>query len=320
MTEHLFLQRRQKSWDAFETIVSGNKKALFDAASLFPDKLRELTGDLNTAKVHGFDPAIIERLNYLVLEGNQLLYGQRTGTLRTFTDFLLYSFPRAVRRSRYSFGAIFLLFFGLVLFTALLSLRFPDLRDSIIPVYEQAEYEDMYNPENEHYLKPREVENDADMFGFYIYNNVSIAFRMFAFGILLGIGSLLTMCFNAVMIGGVAACVIDAGFAETFFSFTSGHSPFELTGIVLSAQAGLLMGFRLFVTQGRTRTESLRVAGKTALPLISGATLLLFIAAILEAFWSSRHEITPMVHYTVGIALWILLALYFLFAGREKRQ
>jgi uncharacterized membrane protein SpoIIM required for sporulation len=225
-----------------------------------------------------------------------------------------------VRRSRYSFAAVFLLFYGLLFFTAFLCLRFPDLRDPIIPPYNQAGYEDMYNPENEHYLKPRGVESDADMFGFYIYNNVSIAFRMFAFGILLGIGSILSLCYNAVVIGAVAACIIDAGFAETFFSFTSGHSPFELTGIVLAAQAGLLMGFRLFVTQGLTRAESLRVASKTALPLISGATLFLFIAAIIEAFWSSRHEIAPVVHYAVGILLWILLFLYFVFAGREKRR
>jgi uncharacterized membrane protein SpoIIM required for sporulation len=319
MTERIFLHNRQKSWDAFETLVSGGKKALFDAAPTFPDKLRELTGDLNTAKVHSFDPAIIERLNYLVLEGNQLLYGQRSGSLRAFSDFILYTFPRAVRKSRHSFGALFLLFFGLLFFTAFLSLSFPELRNRIIPVYEQEQYENMYNPESEHYLKPREVENDADMFGYYIYNNVSIAFRMFAFGILLGIGSLLLLCYNAVMLGAVAASIISAGFGETFFSFTSGHSPFELTGIVLSAQAGLLMGFRLFVTQGRTRTESLRIAGKTALPLISGATLFLFIAAILEAFWSSRHEIAPPVHYAVGIALWVLMALYFLLAGREKR-
>ena len=61
--------------------------------------------------------------------------------------------------------------------------------------------EEMYDPDADHYLEPRQVSGDADMFGYYIYNNVSIAFRTFAGGVLAGLGSLLFFLYNAVFLG-----------------------------------------------------------------------------------------------------------------------
>ncbi|GHV65843.1 hypothetical protein AGMMS49587_20470 [Spirochaetia bacterium] len=105
----------------------------------------------------------------------------------------------------------------------------------------------------------------------------------------------------------------------TFFPFIIGHCSFELTAIILSAQGGLLLGYRFFITRGLSRGASLRTAGKEALPLISGAALMLVVAAVIEAFWSSRYALGEALRYGVGISLWVLLLLYFLFAGRGKR-
>jgi uncharacterized membrane protein SpoIIM required for sporulation len=157
------------------------------------------------------------------------------------------------------------------------------------------------------------------MFGFYIYNNMSIAFQTFSSGILAGFGSLLILCMNALFLGAVAGHIINKGFGSTFFPFIIAHSAFELTAIVLSAQAGLLLGYRLFFTRGLSRSVSLRLAGRTALPLISGAALMLLIAACIEAFWSSHHEFPAALRYGSGVFFWILLLLYFLLAGREKK-
>jgi uncharacterized membrane protein SpoIIM required for sporulation len=178
--------------------------------------------------------------------------------------------------------------------------------------------ERMYDPENSHFLTPRDVSSDADMFGYYIYNNVSIAFRTFAGGILAGFGSLLLLCINAVFLGAAAGHIIDLGFGGTFFPFVIGHSAFELTAILFSAQGGLLLGYRLFITRGLSRTASLKLAGKAALPLISGAGVMLVIAAVIEAFWSSRRQIPAELRYTAGAMIWFLLILYFVFAGRKK--
>jgi uncharacterized membrane protein SpoIIM required for sporulation len=319
VTQQHFVRRREALWNRFEGIVNGGNKALRAQAAWFPRGFRELTQDLNIARANGYDPSIIERLNRLVLEGNQLLYGQRSLSLRAPLNFIFRVFPQAVRSQWRGLGAVHLLFYGLLFFTALLCVRFPEAVYDLFPPYQLHALEEMYDPQSEYFLTPREISSDADMFGFYIYNNVSIAFKTFAGGILAGFGSLMILAFNAVFIGAAAAHCINSGFAETFFSFTSGHSAFELTGIVFSAQAGLLLGYRFFVTKGLTREASVRSAAAAALPIITGSALLLLIAAVIEGFWSSRHEIDPAIHYGSGAAGALLLAAYFIFAGRKRR-
>jgi uncharacterized membrane protein SpoIIM required for sporulation len=320
MTQRNFVLRREEFWNTLERVTGGGRREMRRSAAWFPAAFRELTQDLNTARAHGFDPAIIERLNRIVLAGNQLLYGGRPWSFKGIADFLLGGFPRAFRAEWKGIAAAHLLFYGLAFFVAFACIYFPDMAPEVLSPRMARELEAMYDPDNEYFLRPREVSSDADMFGYYIYNNVGIAFRAFGAGIVLGFGSLFILCFNAVILGGAAAHLINVGFSETFFSFISGHSSFELTAIVLSAQAGLLLGYRLFVTKGLSRAASLRAASKTALPLITGSSLLLVLAAAIEAFWSSRHEVSSFTHYSVGASLWVLLFGYFLFAGRGRRK
>jgi uncharacterized membrane protein SpoIIM required for sporulation len=178
----------------------------------------------------------------------------------------------------------------------------------------------MYNPESRHFLKPRDLSSDADMFGYYIYNNISAAFKTFAGGIIAGVGSLFILLFNAVFFGAAAAHIVNKKFNETFFAFVIGHSSFELSALVLSGFAGLYLGYRFFVTRGLTRAASLKRAGKSAVPIIGGSALLLVVAAALEAFWSSRHTIPASLRYGVGTANWILLFAYFIFSGRKQNR
>ncbi|MCL2293591.1 MAG: stage II sporulation protein M [Spirochaetes bacterium] len=320
MTQQNFVQRRQQLWDKIEEVINGGHKEIKARATWFPQAFRELTQDLNTARAHAFDPVLIERLNRLVLEGNQLLYSQRSFSFKKFSDFILRTFPCAIRASWKGIAAAHLIFYGIAFFTIILCLRFPDFVYEIIPATKVTQLEIMYNPESNHFLTPRNVSSDADMFGFYIYNNISIAFRTFAGGIFAGIGSLFILSFNALFLGAATAHIINVGFSQTFFPFVIGHASFELFAIILSAHAGLLLGYRLFVTKGLSRQASLRIAGKTAIPLITGSVILLVLAAAIEAFWSSKHQFPDAVRYGAGIAGWIFLYLYFIFAGRRSKN
>jgi uncharacterized membrane protein SpoIIM required for sporulation len=287
-------------------------------ARRFPQDFRELSQDLNTARAHGFDPALVDRLNRLVLEGHQRLYDCREFSLKPLVTFALYTFPRQVRANWKGLAAAALIFYGLALFFAILCIRFPEASYQVLPGYTAESLEETYNPRSPHFLKPREVTGDADMFGFYIYNNISIAFRTFAGGILGGLGSLFFLAYNALILGAAAGHVINLGFGETFFPFIIGHSSFELTAIIFSAQAGLLLGYRFFASRGQSRGSAMRRAGREALPIVAGAALLLVIAAAVEAFWSSRIAIPPGLRCAAGGLGWVLLILYFALAGRQE--
>lgn len=320
MTEQSFVQRREPVWKEFSKLILGKKSELKKDSVSFVLKFREMTQDLNTAKACGFDPAIIDRLNTLVNEGNQILYARRNWSLKEPLRFIWQTFPQKVRSQWRGILAVSLLFYFLEIFFGLLCFRFPGIAEELVSVYQLTQLEEMYNPESANFLTPRNVSNDADMFGFYIYNNISIAFRTFAGGILAGIGSLLILCLNAGFLGIVAGHLTNVGYAQTFFPFVITHSAFEITAIIFSAYAGMLLGYRFFVTSGLTRGASIKKAGKEALPIITGSTVMLVIAAVIEAFWSSKHQFPIMLRITAGTAMWILVLLYFLFAGRETAK
>jgi uncharacterized membrane protein SpoIIM required for sporulation len=319
MTEQIFVQRRERAWREFDELVRGKRRRIRAEAPAFVRHFRALTQDLNTAKAHGFDPAIIERLNMLVNEGNQILYGQHGWSVKAPARFLLRTFPQKVRAQWRGILAVTLLFYGIAVFFGYLCVRFPGTAEEIISGYQLSQIEEMYDPDSEYYLTPRDVESDADMFGYYIYNNISIAFRTFAGGIFAGFGSLLLLCINAVYLGVAAGHIINVGFGITFFSFVIAHSAFELTAIVFSAYGGLILGYRFFITRGLSRGASVKKAGEDALPVITGSALMLVLAAVIEAFWSSRHEFPPELRLGAGAGVWVLVIGYFLFAGRGKK-
>ena len=317
MTEKNFIQRREPVWKEFSRLIIGGRSELKNGAALFVSRFREMTQDLNTAKACGYDPAIIERLNMLVNEGNQILYARHNWTLKEPLHFIWYTFPQKVRVQWRGILAVTLLFYGIGIFFLILCIRFPDITSELLPAYRLHQIEEMYNPENEHFLKPRDAGSDADMFGYYIYNNISIAFRIFAGGILAGFGSLLILCFNAGFMGIIEGHLINAGFAKTLFPFIIAHSAFELTAIIFSAYSGMLLGYRFFVTRGLTHGASIKNAGQNAFPVIAGSTVMLVIAAVIEAFWSSKHMLPFTLRMTAGGAMWVILFLYFLLAGRR---
>jgi uncharacterized membrane protein SpoIIM required for sporulation len=156
------------------------------------------------------------------------------------------------------------------------------------------------------------------MFGYYIRNNISIAFRTFAGGILGGVGSIFFLVYNGLVIGTVMGHIRQMGYGGRFFPFVIGHGAFELTAIVLAGAAGLRMGLALLSPGRVSRGQALLLAGRTSLRMLYGAAAMLVLAAFLEAFWSPLSQ-PAGTKYGVGIILWGYVFSYFLLAGRQRR-
>jgi uncharacterized membrane protein SpoIIM required for sporulation len=165
----------------------------------------------------------------------------------------------------------------------------------------------------------REEGADSMMASFYVYNNIGIAFRCFATGILFGLGSMFFLVFNGLSIGVVAGAVTAAGHGRNLFTFIAGHGAFELTAIVISGAAGMAMGYALVNTGQRSRWASLRAQAGDLFRMIMGAALMLLVAAFIEGFWSPS-SILPPVKWGAAVLLHILVLAYLLFAGRSKSQ
>jgi uncharacterized membrane protein SpoIIM required for sporulation len=175
----------------------------------------------------------------------------------------------------------------------------------------------MYSTHAESIGRQRGAETDVAMFGFYIFNNVSVAFRCFASGLAAGIGSLFYLAYNGILLGVVAGYLTERGMAATFFSFVVTHSAFELTAIVLSGAAGLSIGHSLLAPGRQTRTQSLVAAARESIVVVYGCVGMLIIAAAFEAFWSSAKWIPELVKYSVAAVCWSGVFIYLTWQGRR---
>ncbi|MDE1163932.1 MAG: stage II sporulation protein M [Pseudomonas sp.] len=322
MKQSQFESRYQLQWLHFTQQLErleGNR-AERGALSTFAEDYRRLCHHLALARERGYSSHLVDSLQHLALRGHQQLYRRRSHLGASVLQFVLAGFPRLVRREWRFVLCASLLFFVSLILTGLLVYRFPNLIYSIVDPQQVAEMESMYDPDQSR-LGPaaeRLAGQDWLMFGYYIMNNIGIAFQTFASGLLFGLGSLFFLLFNGLMIGAVAGHLSEIGYGQTFWSFVIGHGAFELTAITLSGSAGLRLGWALVAPGPLRRGEALRQAARASVQLIYGVLLLLLIAAFIEAYWSSKTAFTPLTKYTVGGVLWLLVLGYLGFAGRAR--
>jgi uncharacterized membrane protein SpoIIM required for sporulation len=327
MSQQMFESSYAERWDEFAEWLKRSRERRKDPEQNgkgrpfdMPARYRELCQHLALARDREYSADLIDRLSALALSGHQVLYGARSGGLERGLNFLRADFPRAVRREwRFVWVAIGLFFAPLAVISLAIPSH-PEFAYVVLPADVLDSAEQMYGGDAKALGRKRQADSDIAMFGFYIFNNVRIGFQTFASGLLFGIGALFYLIFNGVFIGAFTGHILYAGLATNFFSFTAGHSAFELLAICLSGASGLKLGYALIAPGRLTRKAALRAAAAEAVPLIVGAAGMLFIAAAIEAFWSPRTFVLPAVKYAVGLSLWTLLAIYFLFAGRTHES
>lgn len=324
MKQSLFESRHQADWRRFSQQLEALEQGKADPKTSlgYSAAYRHLCQHLALAQERGYSSHLIDQLQQLAMRGHQQFYRHRSHLGAQLIGFVLGGFPRLVRAEWPMVLAASLLFFGSLIAMALLVYLFPDLVYSLIDAEQVSEMESMYDPAARRIgrFAERNSGDDWMMFGFYIMNNIGIAFQTFASGLLFGLGSLFFLLFNGLMIGAVAGHLTQIGYSQTFWSFVIGHGAFELTAIALAGAAGLKLGWALLAPGRLPRAEALRVAAGRSVQLVAGVILFLLIAAFIEAYWSSMTYTSPQIKYAVGTALWLLVGGYLGFAGRTGRH
>lgn len=311
-----FVAKRRDSWRELERLLLVGKELhrrpaqdISRAASLY----RSVCADLMRARAV-FGPELVRYLDGLAGRSHNLLYGTRAYRIAGLWELLASKFPRTLRRRWRLFAVANGLFYLPLILGLLATLVSVDFAETILPPSALAGMESMYE---QGFDSGRDIHADSAMAGFYVFNNVGIAFRCFATGILFGLGSLFYAIYNGLMIGVVFGWVIRAGHGGNIMTFVCGHGPFELTAIVIATAAGLQMGWALVKTEGRTRMGSLRSQAQELGHLIVGAAAMLIIAALVEGYWSPSGVPRELKWVASGVFSLAVTA-WLVFGGRRK--
>jgi uncharacterized membrane protein SpoIIM required for sporulation len=230
---------------------------------------------------------------------------------------LTYEFPAAVRAHRRYVGLAAAVFVLPTLIVGLLVYARPELILSVVSAETAASFEDMYSPAADSIGRSRTASTDWIMFGYYIRNNIGIAFQCFAGGLFAGLGSLFFLAYNGAFSGALAGYLVQRGLSSTFFAFVATHSAFELTAIVLSGAAGLRIGHSLLAPGRLRRRPALVRAAQDTAVLLYGVVAMLVVAAVVEAFWSSASWLPAAAKYAVAAVCWTAVILYLTRQGRR---
>lgn len=321
MKQRAFEQLHEHTWRTLEEMV----ERLEQKSHLSTQEYQQFSSLFR--KVCHFHALAIERqyssyladhLEDIVVRAQQQLYRRKSGGWSQIIRFAVNDFPQLVRQEKVAVTLATMLFVLPTLFLWISTLLAPPMVYTVIDPANVSHFESMYNPENRVLGEARDSETNWYMFGYYIRNNISVAFRTFASGLFLGVGTAFFLVYNGALFGAVAGHLTSIGYHTPFFTFVIAHGSFELTAIVLAGAAGLKLGYAILAPGHLTRVESLRRAAGIAIKMIYGVIAMLLLAAFVEAFWSSNNLFPPWLKYTVGAFLWALVLSYFVFGGRQR--
>jgi uncharacterized membrane protein SpoIIM required for sporulation len=324
MTPLRFEELYRDEWSELETLAglalgrSGDKslRATVSGARLAA-LYRRACEHLALARARAYPAYLVDRLERVTSDAHQLIYHRRDFRLTRIREIAALDFPRVVRKL-WPYVAVstatFLLptiLIGLLVYTR------PELILSVVSAETADSFEQMYDPSATSIGRTRTASTDWMMFGYYIRNNVTVAFQCFAGGLFAGLGSLFFLAFNGAFAGALAGYLTERGLSSTFYSFIATHAAFELTAIVLSGAAGLRIG-HAWIAPGRlTRSQALVQATEDAATVLYGVTVLLVVAAAVEAFWSSSSWLPHPVKYGAAALCWTAVLGYFAVQGRH---
>ncbi|HEX7641887.1 MAG TPA: stage II sporulation protein M [Burkholderiaceae bacterium] len=312
MKQSQFESEHAGLWREIDAILAG--------ASLQTEELpayyRRLCQCLALALQRGYSPTLTDYLQRMAFDCHSRIYGSVVERPMRLRAWINYDLPRRVRQEWRLLLTIALAFWGVGLLCGLLVWWKPYLAYSFLDARELNEMHRMYQPGAVGAGRGG-ADGDLAMFGFYIWNNVSIGFRTFASGLFAGIPALLSVVFNGINGGVVASWLsLDSTTRATFWPFVVTHSSFEIYGLMLSGVAGMRLGLVLIKPGRLSRRHALFAAGQRMFPVVVGAALFTFIAAFFEAFWSANPAVPDAVKYSVAAVCWTSLTAYFIFAGR----
>lgn len=238
-------------------------------------------------------------------------------------QFFLQDFPRTVRRHiRALWVSLAVTLIG-CLFGGLVVYLDPGTKEILLP------FEHLQQSPSERVAKEEKTKEDrlkghkTTFSAFLMTHNIRISIFVLALGMTWGIGTLLLLFYNGVILGAVAFDYIAGGQTKFLLGWLLPHGSIEIPAILLAGQAGLVLAKALIGWgQPVTLGDRLRAIANDLMMMIYGIALLLTWAGLIEAFFSQYHE--PVIPYEVkigfGLVELILLILFIGWSGRKADE
>jgi uncharacterized membrane protein SpoIIM required for sporulation len=332
-----FIERERPFWQELERELTRVRENLSDLSDLKYARhvlslFQRASSDLARIQGCSAEPELKAYLETLVGTGYAEIHSV-TRNSRQFRpwEWLTQTFPQTFRRQIWGWHvAVWLTVVGGLLGAVLIAAGVEG-REAIYPfphLVNQTPSERVAREESE---QARDAARGRDALGgakttfsaSLMQNNIGVSIKALAFGITWGLGTVLILFYNGVILGAVIFDYIADGQIVFLIGWLLPHGSFEIPAILIGGQAGLILGRALI---GWGTPDSLRARFRKTAPdlatLAGGAAILLVWAGIVEAFFSQYHA--PVLPYwlkiTFGVVETVVLFWFLFFCGRKKEE
>lgn len=326
-----FIERERPHWQELEHELKRVRDGTADMSDLayakrFLGLFQRASADLARIQGYSAEPDLKAYLESLVGSGYAEIHST-TSDARRFRPlhWLLRIFPQTFRRQVWGWHVSVALTVAGGLLGAILIAFDVEGREAIYPfphLVQMSPHERVAREEKPT-DKDRLAGNKAKFSASLMQNNISVSFRALAFGMTWGLGTVLLLFYNGVVLGAVMYDYIADGQLVFMLGWLLPHGSFEIPAILVAGQAGLVLGRALI---GWGTQDGLRTRMRTITPDVAtlggGAAVMLVWAGIVEAFFSQYHA--PVLPYWVKISFGsveLIVLMWFLFrSGKEKED
>jgi len=321
-----FIAEEKQYWASLEKMLDKIEKEpeyrlSLEEAKRFQYLYQRTSADLAKAATFASDPDTHRYLESIVAKA----YGEIQETREKQARFsplqwFFITFPRTFRNHIKAFlFSILVTVVGFVFGGAAVSLD-PDAKQMIIPFSNLQESPSERVAREEKSVDDRLKGIKITGASAYMTHNTRVGLLTMALGISWGIGTLVMLFYNGVVLGAVAFDYVLAGQSTFLIAWLSPHGVIEIPAIILAGQAGLVLAGALIGRGDRLSLRArLRALSGDIVTLCFGVALMLTWAGFVESFISQYHE--PVLPYSLKISFalveLLVLILFLVASGRQ---
>jgi len=287
MREAAFVKQNKDKWLTFESVLSNNIAIQPDALS---NLYIEVTDHLSYAKTFYPNSNTVLYLNDLASKAHQKIYKTKKESKNRLITFFTKECPLLFKLHHRELLIAFLVFSLFVIVGAFSAANEGDfVRAFLGDGYVNMTLDNIAKGDPMGVYKEQ---GEFNMFLGITLNNIKVALFAFAYGILLGIGSLYIMMQNGIMLGSFQYFFYEQGLLWESARTIWIHGTIEISVIIIAGCSGLVVGNGILFPETYTRLESFQRGIKNGLKILMSTIPFFIIAGFLEGF-VTRHTEMP---------------------------
>lgn len=303
-----FVEREQVYWDELKNMLDALERRsapltvmqlkrlyyLYDRVSGGLVKLSTFSGE---PQLRAYLESLVSR-TYCYIHTEKRRFSFRRLNFANFTQ----AFPRVFRRNIVAFYISCAVAMGGAVFGGLAIALDSQAKDAIIPAqFSYLKQSPAARVKAEEQGKgSKKISQVHSTFAAYLMaNNIKVSIACLALGLTFGIGSMLMIFYNGLLLGAIFTEYCLGGETIFLLGWLMPHGVIEIPAFIIAGQAGVILG-NCLLKPGGSRKNALRAKTYDLAVLICGIAVLLVWAGIVESFMSQYHE--PIIPYWFKIA------------------